>query len=178
MVDTTQTLNAARRLKTAMTFVIIAVLGMVVAAAFFGSADHDDLVRTVTDLPGWDGPPLTQWQEVAVAAIAFVHLGYWLALLLLARGIFGLLSSGDLDGAAKRARTLSFVLWALLVWSVAADALASLAITWHLPEGERVLSISLGTSQVSLALAALISGFLAQGFVLCAELWRDHKEVI
>ncbi len=179
MIDPAPTFAAAGRLRLAMTAVLLLTIAAAGAAALSGAEpDHAEMVRAVTGRADWDGPPLLVGQQIVLAGIGFVHLGVWLALLLIARAMFGRFAGGDLGGAAARARTLAHVLWGLFAWTIVAGTLASVVLTWHLPEGERALSPSLGSTQVSLALAALVAGFVARAFALSADLWQDHREVV
>lgn len=178
MVDPREAFAAARRLHMALTVILALTLVFVVAAAIVGASDEISILTAVTGLASWDGTPLGQGQERALAAIGLVHLGFWVALLLVARAFVGHFSEGNVARASERAKTLAYILWALFVWTIAAGALGSVAVTWHLPEGERALAIGVGTAQISLGVAALIAGFIARAFALYADLWQDHREVI
>lgn len=178
MIDLSEAVAAAERLRIILTMILLLTLGLVIAAAVSGTTNHAEMVAAVTGRAGWTGPPLMPVQEVALAMIGFVHLGFWLALLLIARSVMGHFAKADLGRAALRGKTLAYVLWALFGWVIVAGALGSVALSWHLPVGERSLAIGIGSTQISLAIAALIAAFMARVFALCADLWQDHSEVI
>jgi len=96
----------------------------------------------------------------------------------LAARVFGKLADGDVDTAAQVAGVLALWFWAIFIWALAEPAVTSVVSTWHMPEGQRSLSIALNGQQVSLALSALIMGCMARALSLGAELWRDHREVV
>lgn len=178
MIDPSQTFAAARRLRRVMTATLLLTLGVAGAAALSGASDQGEIVRAVTGRAGWEGPPLPEGQAAVLAGIGLVHLGLWIALLLVARAVFARFAEGDMTAAAARARVLARLLWALFAWGIVAGALASVALSWHFPPGQRELSVGLGSTQVSLALAALVAGFVARAFALGADLWQDHRAVI
>lgn len=121
---------------------------------------------------------LRPWQTITLGVIIVMPLVLWCRASWLARMIFNGLAQIDFEEAAKIARRLARCLWIIGGIGMIAHTLAVLVITWHFPEGERALSISLGTGQLSTLLAALFAGFLAQALSLGSALWRDHQEVI
>ena len=126
--------------------------------------------------PATAGPGL--WQTVVLSALVLIYVAIWGRVFITARLVFQNLSRGLPAQAGDAARSLSRWLWLVLAWGILSQTLGSVAATWHFAEGERTLAISLGMTQVSIALAALIAGFMAHAFALGAELWRDHQEVV
>jgi hypothetical protein len=178
MVDTERTLAAARRLEVAMTAGIglLAAFGLVGIAISVAapSAVAEALVRQGS----YEENTLSAGQAWVVIGVVAIHVGFWIALLDLAGGVFRQLSRGNPKAAARRARVLALLLWGMLAWGLVSQMITSAAATWGFPVGERTISIAFGTTQISVAFAALIASFLAHGFALGAELWQDHWEVI
>lgn len=178
MIDAGRTLAAARRLEIVMTGAIVVLVGFAGIALVASAVSPIELAESIADRGGYSAAPLALWQSWALIAIMAAHLALWLALLVVARRLFRQLRNGDPGAAVRSAQTVSYLLWAMLVWGIAAQAIASVAATWGYPEGSRVLSIAFGTPQVSVAFSALIASFMAQAFALGAELWQDHQAVI
>lgn len=138
-------------------------------------------VETGAVLSELAGYPLDQpegWQSLALVAIMLVSLGAYAAVFLAAARVSGWLLTGDAERAGATARTLSHWLWAMLIWSVASQTLATLVATAENAPGERVLSFTLNASQAPIAIAAVVAAFLARALALGAALWRDHREII
>ena len=178
MIDAGQTLAAARRLEVVMTAGIVILLGCFAIGTVASLVSPVELAESIAYRAGYVTEPLSPGQSWVLIGILAAHLALWLALLLVARRLFRQLRHGDPAAAARSARHAAWLLWGMLVWGLASQALASVAATWGYPEGSRVLSIAFGTPQVSVAFSALIASFMAQAFALGAELWQDHQEVI
>lgn len=178
MVDTERMLAAARRFEVAMT----AGIGLLAAFGLVGIAVSVVAPTAVAEALVRQGSfgetTLSAGQAWVLIGVVAIHVGFWIALLDVARGVFRQLSQGNPQAAATRARVLALLLWGMLAWCLVSQMITSAAATWGLPDGERTLSIAFGTPQISLAFAALIASFLAHGFALGAELWQDHREVI
>ncbi|WP_299963836.1 hypothetical protein [uncultured Roseobacter sp.] len=132
----------------------------------------------LAQVSGFANGPLEPWQTVALACIGLVHMALWLAVLTGARRVFGQIAQGNPEGAATTARQLSYGLWAMLGWGLVSQMIVSVVATWGYPPGQRALALGIGTPEISVALSALIAGFLARAFALGAELWRDHQAVV
>lgn len=178
MIDAGRTLFAARRLEHVMT-VGIGLLALLAVTGLIASASSPKAVaEAIARGGGYAGAPLASWQAWALIGVAATHLAIWMALFVVTRGLFRSLALGEPEAAVRKARNVACLLWAMLAWGLVAQMIASVAATWGLPEGERTLSIAVGTPQVSVAFAALVASFLTHAFALGAKLWRDHREVI
>ena len=178
MIDAGQTLAAARRLEVVMAAGIVLIAAVALAGLAAAMVSPVGIAEGIARQGGYGAAPLSPWQAWALIGVVAVHLAVWIALLEVARGLFRHLAHGDPDSAAGSARTLARILWAMLLWGLVSQAIASVAATWGYPPGERAVSIAFGTPQISVAFAALIASFMAHAFALGAELWRDHREVI
>ena len=178
VIDPNSVTRPARRIRTVMTCGLLLLSAVAAALAFGAVAMPASLGESLARVSGFPTGPLQAWQNGALLGIAAVHLTIWILLLGIARRLFGNLAEGEAETAGRTARTLSHWLWAMLAWGVIAQMLVSLVATWGLPEGERSVVLAVGTTQISLALSALIAGFMARAFALGAELWRDHREVV
>ncbi|MEC3862952.1 hypothetical protein VK792_16785 [Mesobacterium sp. TK19101] len=178
MIDATRTLAAARKIEVIMTAGIVILIGFACIGAVASVVSPTELAESIAHRAGYVTAPLVLWQSLALIAILGAHLALWLALLFVARRLFRQLRQGNPAAAVQSARWVAYLLWIMLAWGLASQALASVAATWGYPEGSRVLSIAFGTPQISVAFSALIASFMAQAFALGAELWQDHREVI
>jgi len=125
-------------------------------------------------------PPegITTTQTFILVALLLIHITLWTGVFAAGRELCRQLEHGSIAGAALRADRLANWLWALLLWSVFGQAITSAAVSWHMIEGERFISIGVGPLQISVALAALMAVFLARAFSVGAELWQDHREIV
>lgn len=178
MIDMKSTLSSARQLEMVMTggavILLLVLLGFVLASV----ADALAVGARLVTLGGYDATGLQLWQSWAIIAIVCTHLSLWGAVFWTGRTLFGRLAHGAPTAASKAAMHVAWLLWGILIWGLISQALLSVSATWHYPDGMRSLSISLGTSQLSTALAALIASFMARAFSLGAELWQDHVEIV
>ena len=178
MIDAGRTLAAARRLELVMAGGLGLLAALALAGLVVSAIAPVSVAQGLARQAGFGGAVLEAWQAWTLIGVGVVHAGVWLALLAVARAMFRMIVAGDPKAAAGKARTLALLLWAMLIWGVFSQMIASVAATWGFPEGERTLSIAFGTPQISVAFAALIASFLAHAFALGAELWQDHREVI
>ncbi|MEM9715705.1 MAG: hypothetical protein AAF826_04230 [Pseudomonadota bacterium] len=140
--------------------------------------DVDGLTVFYTETLGYAGASLLEWQLISLTCVALVHLGILIAAAWHARNVFGFLARADLEQSARSSGKVATMLWAVLVYSIFAHTLGVLIVTWEFPEGQRALSLTLGSLHISALIAALIASLFAQALSLGAELWRDHNEVI
>ncbi len=178
------TIDLASAARTARGFHRLFTIGLLLAGAIALSLVGFTLFApeaTGSALAGFAGirsDGVTGGQAVIMVALTLVWVGLWAAVFMFGRALCSSLSQGSIEQAALAAMQLSHVLLALLVWSVLGQAAGSAATTWHLGDGQRMVSIALGMPQVSLALAALMAVFLARAFAVGVELWRDHTEIV
>ncbi|MGR3492908.1 MAG: hypothetical protein ACU0DW_12690 [Shimia sp.] len=178
MIDAAPTLTSAQRLAQVMTALLLLPVIGALATLFLAVTAPIDLSVWLAAAAAFPVAPLGGWQATGLIGLLISHLILWFTLLLTAREMFAQIGAGDIDAAGRLARRLALLLWTLLAWGIVSHAIGSVLATIALPEGERMLSVSLGTAQVSVALAALIASFLAHAFSLGAALWRDHRAVI
>lgn len=178
MVDPARTLVAAHKLEVMMSVGIVVLLSLACAGLVGGFISPREMASSIALHGGFDATTLALWQSYALIGIIAVHMALWIALLWAARKLFGQLRRGKPDAAVGHARAVAYLLWAMLFWGLVSQPVVSVVSSWGYPEGTRILSISLGTPQISVAFAAMIASFMAQAFALGAELWQDHQEVI
>ena len=178
LIKTEGVVNAAWRLKIVLAIVavfhVITVLGLTALVL----RDPETMGATLATWAGYPEAVRMLWQDVGLLGIACLTLLFWSVVFALAARVFGKLADGDVDTAAQVAGVLALWFWAIFIWALAEPAVTSVVSTWHMPEGQRSLSIALNGQQVSLALSALIMGCMARALSLGAELWRDHREVV
>ncbi|MEM8854767.1 MAG: hypothetical protein AAGD34_13780 [Pseudomonadota bacterium] len=168
----------ARRIQTVMSFGVVLFSAATAALAIGAITAPTGTGESLATMGGFSTGPMEGWQNGALVGIAAIHLAIWIALFLTARRMFSTLADGDAEIAGAAARTLSNWLWAMLAWGLISQVLVGLVATWGFPEGERSVGLGIGTTEISLALSALIAGLMARAFAFGAELWRDHREVI
>ncbi|MEM7599732.1 MAG: hypothetical protein AAF382_18745 [Pseudomonadota bacterium] len=178
MIDPDSVTRPAQRLQAVMTtgaaVLILAMMGLAVAMM----TNLGGLGMTLADMAGFGSGPLKTWQSLGLSAVVAAHIAVWIILFALVGRVFGHLADGDADAAAGQARRLSYWLWGMLMWGIVSQMIVSVVATWGFGDGQRELTIGLGTAQISIALSALIAGFMARAFALGAELWRDHREMV
>jgi hypothetical protein len=178
VIDTKSTVAAARNLQ----FVMFAFAGISLLALacvlLTGLFDAVGFGEKLARFGGYEGVTLVLWQGWAVTATVCVHLCLWMILFRTAGMVFRQIAQEAPAFASQSARLMSRLLWGLLIWGLLSQILASLAVTWHFPEGQRSIGIGFGTPQLTVAFAALIASFMARGFALGVELWLDHKEML
>ncbi|WP_136443923.1 hypothetical protein [Pacificoceanicola onchidii] len=118
------------------------------------------------------------WQGAAFVGIALSVLAAHAAVFRAAGQVCRWLVQGLPARAAGAAQQLSRRLWWLLGLSILAHTASVLVATAHAGPGQRAVSLALGSSQITFAIAALIAAFLARAFVLGAALWQDHQEIV
>lgn len=178
MVDPNALTVPARRIQMVITCGVVLLVALTVALAFGAVTEPADTGESIARVSGLLTGPMQAWQNAVLLSIAALHLAIWIVLLATARRMFGHLAEGDPETAGHVARTLSRWLWALLALGLMSQMIVSFVATWGFPNGERSVSLGVGTPQISVALSALIAGFMARAFALGAELWRDHREVV
>jgi hypothetical protein len=178
MLDPQPILASARRLQTIMSASLMLLTGATLALAILGISDPDRAGQALARLANFPVGEMAGWQNWGLMMVILVHLLVWGVLLTLARGLFGQLALGNPAGASGIARKLAYWLWFMLVWGVISQVIVSAVATWGFPAGQRMISIALGTPQLSVAFSALIASFMARAFALGADLWQDHQEVV
>jgi hypothetical protein len=157
-------------------FGVVFVAGGVVAA--WTVLDPQAFGQTLAGNVGYAVDPLRDWQSYALAGLVLAQIGIWGAVVWQGRQMFAALRTSDFMSATRAARMAARLLWIMLVWGITAHAFGTVIATWHFPEGQRALGISVGSAEISTILAALLATFTAHAFVLGAALWQDHREVI
>ncbi|WP_224826123.1 hypothetical protein [Cognatishimia sp. MH4019] len=178
MVDVSDLTHSAQRMGRIMTGAVALLWGAALALAIGALITPASLGEALATVSGFQVNILSGWQIAVLVCIAAVHLGVWIVLLMMARRMFENLAQGAPEPAGSVAGRLSYWLWAMLGWGLISQMLVSLVVTWGFPEGERAISLGVGTSHILMALAALLASFMARAFALGAELWRDTQEVV
>lgn len=154
---------------------LIIVIGLLI---FWMVGDLQEMGQALASAVGYGSEALRSWQSYTLATLSLVQIGIWMAVVWYGRHIFVALKNGDINEASIAAGRTAKLLWVMLIWSIITHMLGTVVSTWHFPEGQRALGISLGSAQISTLLAALLATFTSHAFVLGAELWQDHQEVI
>ena len=177
-IDPAPLLASARRFHRGFQFAYLVsvtvagavLIGLLLAPVWTGA--------TLSEAVGYPLPASRFWQSAALTLIVVGMLVTYALVFFSAATVCSALADGDVEHAALGARSLSNWLWTLLALSILANTAAILVATAHAEPGQRVLSITFGSEQITVAIAALIAAFLARAFVLGAALWRDHREII
>ncbi|WP_425090705.1 hypothetical protein [Tropicimonas sp. S265A] len=177
-VETQPFLRSAALLERALRVIFGVVLLSGGVVAVWMIVDTPALGQMLAGNIGYGMAELRDWQSHGLAALVLVQIGIWAAVVWQGRQIFAALGTPDLVAATRAARIAARLLWIMLIWGVLAHALGSVVATWHFPDGQRALAISVGSAEISTIIAALLATFTAHAFVLGAALWQDHREVI
>lgn len=122
--------------------------------------------------------PLNGAQMTGLLALCLVGLLGWGLVLWWARSIFAQFALGVPGPAVQLAQRIAIALWLILLWQIAAPALGSIIATWHFPEGQRAIAISLGLGHAGTLLSALVASSMAKALSFGIELWHDNKEIV
>lgn len=117
-------------------------------------------------------------QQIGLLTLGVISLLGWALVLCWVHRMFSALAQETPHAAVRIARRIAVGLWVLLAWQIFAPALGSLVATWHLPAGQRAISIGIGMGTAGTLLSALIASSMAKALQYGAELWQDHKEII
>ncbi len=171
-------LNRIRRVSSFMAWLVtIGGLALVAFFAWFWS-DPDLLkgwLQEFTQLPVTIPlTPLAYWGSFAAASLPFA-LG--LATLWVTRRLFLGYARGDIFtlAAARRLTAIGGLLLASMGAGVVARTLATLALTWENPPGQRQLAVSLSSHDFALAVLALL--LMVVGWILgeAARLAEENR---
>lgn len=177
-METRPFLRSAYVLQHVLSFLLVALIVAALAVVMWVILDPRSLGGWLTQNSGYAELSLTVAQSVGLGAILISQIGIWSAVVMQGRRMFAALLDTDATDASDAARQAAWLLWLMLGWGILAGSLASVITSWNFPPGERTLSIAFGTAELSTLLAALLASFTSHAFVLGAELWRDHREVI
>ncbi|SMP35924.1 hypothetical protein [Shimia sagamensis] len=177
-VEKTSVVRSATLLGHVLLLILVALSGAAAAVVIWLFVDAQQLGQILAAGVGYESEVLKPWQAVALTLILLVQVGIWIAVVFRGRHIFTALTQAALSEASMSAGKTARLLWAMLVWGIVGHTLATVVATWHFPEGMKALEVSLGSTEISIAIAALLATFMSRAFVLGAALWQDHQEVI
>ncbi len=177
-IETKYILRSATFLERALLLILLALLIAAILLVAWLGIDLQQAGKWFASSVGYEGAAQRGWQSSALGAVALVQICIWGIVVWYGKQIFTAIKAEDMQTASTSAGTVARFLWIMLIWGIVAQTLGTIIATWHFPEGQRALSISFGSSQISTAIAALLATFTSQAFVLGAALWQDHQEVI
>jgi flagellar basal body-associated protein FliL len=177
-VETKHILRSATFLERALLLILLALLTAAVILIAWLGTDLQQAGKWFASSLGYEGAAQQAWQSSALGAVALTQITIWGIVVWYGKQIFTAIKAEDMQTASTSAGTVARLLWIMLIWGIVAQTLGTLIATWHFPEGQRALSISFGSPQISTVIAALLATFTSQAFVLGAALWQDHQEVI
>lgn len=177
-IETKPLLRSAKTLELILSLILAALLIAAGGLVIWLILDLSGTGQTLAANVGYGNALLRSWQCYALGLILLAQIAIWCVLIWRGREIFTALCEENVRMASISAAQTARVLWIMLVWGIFAHSLGVLITTWHFPEGERALSIAVGSAQISTVFAALLATFTSKAFVLGAELWQDHREVI
>lgn len=177
-LETQPVLKSAKLLEYVLFLILLTLLVAIAVLAIWMVLDISEVAGALAMSVGYGGAELLPSQGYALGGLVMVQLVIWVAVILRGKEIFAGLGAGDIYAAGFAARQTARLLWLMLAWGIVAHMLATLVATWHFPEGQRAIGLTLSSAQISTILAALLATFTSHAFVLGAALWQDHKEVI
>ncbi|WP_299871476.1 hypothetical protein [uncultured Sulfitobacter sp.] len=176
--ETQSFLRSAEILRNALTAVLALLILMGAVVVVWTLVETGAAGRWLAAQVGQDGDDASGMQAFGLTALTLTQIGIWYAVVWQTRRIFTALLIADASAAGAAARRTAQLLWVVVIWGVLAAALGTVVASWHYPEGERTLAVSIGPGQITTIFAALLASFTSHAFVLGAALWRDHREVI
>ncbi|MCP4824501.1 MAG: hypothetical protein GY892_10365 [Shimia sp.] len=177
-VDEKSVVQSATLLGYVLLLILVALVGAAAAVIIWLFVDVQQLGYMLAAGVGYESDALKTWQAFALSLILLVQIGIWFAVVSQGRNIFTALTRVALSDASTAAGKVARLLWAMLAWGIAGHTIATVVATWHFPEGTKALEVSLGSTEISIAIAALLATFMSRAFVLGAALWQDHQKVI
>ena len=177
-IQTTPVLRSAKVLEHALSLIFSGLLIGCAVMLLWMVFDLSEVGETIAQSVGYPSGTLSHQQSFALCGLVLVQLVIWMTVVWQGREIFAALGLGDVRSASIAASQTARVLWIMLFWGIVAHALGTVIATCNFPEGQRSLSISIGSAEISTVFAALLASFTSHAFVLGAALWQDHVEVI
>ncbi|MEO0385845.1 MAG: hypothetical protein AAF234_20105 [Pseudomonadota bacterium] len=177
-IETKPVLQSAKLLEHALFLILLTLMVATAVLVIWTILDVREVGQMIATSVGYASATLSSSQGYALSGIALTQIFVWIAVILRGKEIFAALGAGDAGSASIASSQTARLLWIMLIWGIIAQSLATLVTTWNFPEGERAISISLGSAQISTIFAALLATFTSHAFVLGAALWQDHTEVI
>lgn len=177
-VETKSLLRSAKLVSQVLLWICVFLVAVALGLLIWLIMDLPQTGQSLAASVGYGDDALKDWQAYALGTIVMVQIGIWGAVVWQGRQIFIALTAGAVQTASRAARKSARLLWIMLIWGIAAHALGTVIATWHFPEGQRALGVTLGSAEISTLFAALLATFTSHAFVLGAALWEDHQEVI
>lgn len=171
-------IRSARTMSGILLLATCVVVAFALTAVVWTFTAPQSLVGLISPVGGGNLADMGLSQKIALLVLGLLGLSGWALALWWAHEMFAMLAKGAPHIAVGLARRIALVLWILFLWQTIMPVLGSLVATWHLPAGQRAVSISLGLGQAGTLLSALIASSMAKALQFGAELWQDHKEII
>ncbi|MEE4298353.1 MAG: hypothetical protein V2J24_02830 [Pseudomonadales bacterium] len=171
---------AAGRARRLIELLIVLALVAIVACTLWGVFDPHAVSEMLRAQGATAAEGMADWQARALDALLVVQLGAWTGALLALRGVFlGMHEAPPFpDAAVRSARNAYRWILAGFLISLLTAPIGSVLGTWHMPPGERSLSIQFGTGHALTLVVLALTAIMSRAFALAAELWRDHQEIV
>lgn len=171
-------IRSAQRMAVILSLATVLVVGVAMVAVAWRVLAPQTLAQVV--VPGGWGAPVSPGggQLTILLGLSLISFFGWALILWWTRSMFAALGRGAPDVAVELARRIAAALWVMLAWQILAPALGSVVASWHMPQGQRSVAITLGFGHAGTLLSALIASSMARALAFGVELWRDHKEII
>ena len=176
--ETRSFLRSAEILRNALTAVLALLIVMAGVVVVWTLLETGGAGAWLAAQVGQDGTGASGMQAFGLTLLTLSQIAIWYAVVWQTRRIFTALLITDATAASAAARRTAQLLWVMVIWGVLATSLGTVIASWHYPEGERTLALSIGPGQITTIIAALLASFTAHAFTLGAALWQDHRQVI
>lgn len=172
--------RSAGRARLMIELLIALAIALMVGAAAWGVADPATLGDALRAQGMVVAEGMAGWQARALDALLLLQVGAWTAALLALRGVFAGMHDAPpfppvaVTGARRAWR------WMLagFLLSLLSMPIGSVLGTWHMPPGERTLSIQLGSGHALTLVVLALTAIMGRALALAAELWQDHQEIV
>lgn len=171
---------AAGRARRLIEVLIVLALTIIACCTLWGIFDPQAMGEVLRVQGATAAKGMADWQARALDGLLVVQLGAWTGALVALRGVFvGMYEAPPFpDTAVQSARSaFRWILVGFLI-SLLTAPIGSVVGTWHMPPGERSLSIQLGTGHALTLVVLALTAIMSRAFALAAELWQDHQEIV
>ena len=138
-------LKRTQFMQNCVTVFLVLIVVAAMMGAVFGIRDATAFSGFLTEQYGYQDVSLRLWQMIGLSVLAGLSVALWLTVFWLARRVFAFLGNAEILPAAGIAKSISWLLWGIVVLSLLGHSISILIITAHFPSGEKVLSISVGS---------------------------------
>ena len=172
--------RAARRARLLIDGLLVLASAFVALCLLWGLSDPHAVAELLRAQDATYRAGMADWQARSLVALLVLQTGLWGAALFALRGVFqGMQQDPPFPARAVLGARHAFR-WMLagFLFSLLTMPLAAVLGSLHMPPGQRVLSIELGSGHALTLVVLTLTAIMSRAFALAAELWQDHVEIV